>query len=200
MSKERGRISGGTKWENNRSAPSFPPRPPSISASSHGRTELARQCRRSPRCGRGSALGRAGLSHGHALRRSAAASGRRVSGVGCGAIHHLRRAAFRELTISNLIALEYTMQPGLPADSEITKNGLLGDICYRSFQEEIKEDGAALGSFPELNNCFSLLFSGPVRTPASGGRSLICGAWTDRSSGEHYPGGRLVELPMKKDL
>lgn len=68
------------------------------------------------------------------------------------------------------------------------------------FRKKSKKMGLLLEVSARVEQLFFALFSGPVRTPALGGRSLICGAWTDRSSGEHYPGGGLVELPMKKDL
>lgn len=78
------------------------------------------------------------------------------------------RTTFRELTISNLIALEYTMQARLPADSEITENGLLGDICYRSFLEEIKEDVAAHGSFGRSFTTVSRSVFGPCEDSGFG--------------------------------
>lgn len=47
------------------------------------------------------------------------------------------------MTISNLIALEYTVHTcaeplwrGLPTDSEIRKNSLLGYICTEVFKKE----------------------------------------------------------------
>lgn len=131
-------------------------------------------------------LGRAGLSRGHACRRRAAAPRRRVSGVGC-APYIISAAAFGELTISNLIALEHTTQPRLPADSEITENGLSGGIRHRSFQEETTDGGAAGGSFGRGGTLLSALFPGPVRAWALGGRCYCVGC------GQTGPPGSVIQ-------
>lgn len=149
----------GTEWGTIGRASSLPV--PCASQPVGRAAPLSREAPWSPGCGRGPACGRA------EEERPPLAGMFLASDAGpyiiCGG-----RTAFRELTISNLIALEYTMQARLPADSEITKNGLLGDICYRSFLEEIREDVAAPGSFGRSFTTVSRSVFGPCEDSGCG--------------------------------